>query len=135
MRSLLAVLGSCMRCTSLEPMALTSTPCEHSARLRPSTASCMPVWHGGVMLTKQIGPGLADSCEDCSRLVSPVWQTWTSTPQSVQPNSNCSTGSNPTNFTFCGHCFPPPLAQHKYSLQRRVHSFMLPCKDNKRFIS
>src|SRR6218665_316026 len=28
-----------------------------------------------------------------------------------------------------------PLAQHKYSLQRSVHSFMLPCKDNKNFIS
>src|SRR6218665_3513675 len=88
-------------------MALTSTPCEQSARLQPSTASCMPVQHGGVMLTKEIGPGLADSCEDCSRLVSPARQTQTSTPQSAQPNSNCSTGSNPRNFTYCGHNFLP----------------------------
>src|SRR6218665_474158 len=29
----------------------------------------------------------------------------------------------------------PPLAQHKYSLRRMVHSFMLPCKDDKNFIS
>jgi len=29
----------------------------------------------------------------------------------------------------------PPLAQHEYSLRRGVHSFMLPCKDNKSFIS
>src|SRR6218665_1717965 len=85
-------------------------------------------------LKRQIGPGLADSCEDCSRLVSPARQTRTSTPQSAQPSSNCSTGSNPTNFTYCGHCFPP-LEQHKYSLRSRVHSFMLPCKDDKSFIS
>ena len=35
-----------------------------------------------------------------------VWvRLSSSTPQSAQPNSNCSTGSNPTNFTYCGHCF------------------------------
>jgi len=28
-----------------------------------------------------------------------------------------------------------PLAQHKYSLRHRVHSFMLHCKDDKNFIS
>jgi len=28
-----------------------------------------------------------------------------------------------------------PLAQHKYSLRHTVHSFMLPCKDDKDFIS
>src|SRR6218665_1862405 len=105
MRSSRAVLGLCTRCVSLEPMALTSNPCEQSARPQPSTASRMLVRHGGVMLTKQIGPGWADSCEDCSRLVSPARQT--STPQSTQPNSNCSTGSNPTNFTYCGHYFLP----------------------------
>jgi len=29
----------------------------------------------------------------------------------------------------------PNLVQHKYSLRRRVHSFMLPCKDDENFIS
>src|SRR6218665_2874281 len=94
-----------MKSFHMYTMALTSTPCEQSARLQPSTASCMLVRHGGVMLTKQIGPGGADSCEDCLRVFSPTRQTRTSTPQSAQPNSNCSTGSNPTNFTYCGHCF------------------------------
>src|SRR6218665_3618454 len=65
-----------------------------SASLRPSTASCMLVRHGGVMLTKQIGPGLAGSSEDCSRLVPPSRQKRTSTPQLAHPNSNCSTGSH-----------------------------------------
>ena len=133
MLGLLGLLGLCTRCASLEPMALTSTPCEQFAKPQPSTASCMLVGHGGVMLTKQIGLGWIDSCEDCSRLVSPARQTRTSTPLSDQPNSNSSTGSNPTNFTYCGHY--PPLAQHKYSQRRRVHSFMLPCKDDKNFIS
>ena len=67
------------------------------------SASFLP-WDGRHW-TKQIGPGLAGSCEDCSRLVSPARQARTSTPRSAQPNSNCSTGSNPTNFTYCGHCF------------------------------
>src|SRR6218665_832727 len=107
MRSSRGVLGLCTRCASLEPMTLTSTPCEQSAKPQPSTVFCMLVRQGGVMLTKQIGPGWADSCEDCSRLVSPARQTRTSTPQSAQPNSNCSTGSNPTNFTYCGHYFLP----------------------------
>src|SRR6218665_3935163 len=107
MRSSRAVLDPCTRCASLKPMALTSTPFEQSARLRPSTASCMLVRHGGpggVMLTKQIGPGsasdwcalqealykcidtiqyntgLADSCAHYSRLVSLARQARTSTP-------------------------------------------------------
>src|SRR6218665_1493395 len=58
MRSSRAVLSLCMRCASLEPMALPSTPCEQSAKPQPSTASCMLVRHGGVKLTKQIGPRL-----------------------------------------------------------------------------
>src|SRR6218665_2613003 len=131
MRSSRAVLGLCTRCASLEPMALTSTPCEQSAKPQPSTTSCMLVRHGGVMLTKQIRPGWADSCEDCSRLFSQARQTWTSTPQSAQPNSN-RVQSN--EFHILQPLFPP-LAQHKYSLRRRVHSFMLPCKDDKNFIS
>src|SRR6218665_3066747 len=72
MLGLLGLLGLCTRCASLEPMALTSAPCEQSAKPQPSTASCMLVRHGGVMLTKQIRPGWADSCEDCSRLFSQV---------------------------------------------------------------
>lgn len=61
--TLRAVLACCTRCTSLEFMALTSTHCELSARLWPLTASCMRVRHGGVMLTQEIEPGLAGSCE------------------------------------------------------------------------
>src|SRR6218665_291114 len=98
MRSSRAVLGLCTRCASLEPMALTSTPCEQSATLN-RILYAGPAWWG------YADEGWADSCEDCLRLVSPARQMRTSTPQSAQPNSNCSTGYNPTNFTYCGHCF------------------------------
>ena len=40
-------------------------------------------------------------------LVCRVQQMRTSTSQSAQLNSNCSTWSNPTNFTSYGHYFPP----------------------------
>src|SRR6218665_2511291 len=104
-----AVLAPCTRYASLEQMALTSTPCEQSARLRPATASCMLVRHGGVLLTKQTGPRLAGSCEDCSsRLVSPARQRRTSTTQSAQPNSNCSVDAVQSNeFHVLRSLFPP----------------------------
>src|SRR6218665_3496854 len=118
-RAVLGTSGPCTCCTSLELMALTSSPCEQSARLRPSTQSCVLVQHGGVMLTKQIGPGLAGSCEDCSRLVSQA-RTMPDIDASVSSAElKLLNQSNPTNFTCCGHC--SPLAQHKHFLQRRVH--------------
>src|SRR6218665_2276667 len=121
-RAVLGTSGSlyeCTCCTSLEPLALTSSPCEQRARLRLSTQSCMLVQHGGVVLTKQIGPGLAGSCEDCSRLVLQA-QTMPDIDASISSAElKLLNRSNPTNFTCCGHC--SPLAQHKHFLQRRVH--------------
>src|SRR6218665_3324768 len=90
-----AVLARCTCWASFELVALTGIPCDYQPYLVCRSGMVVV---GGVMLTHQKGPGSAGSCEDWSELVSPARQTRTSTPQSVQPNSNCLTRSNPTNF-------------------------------------
>lgn len=116
-----AVHFQCMHYVSSERMVWLTIPCKQSKKQQSWTAFWMRGRHGGVTLTLLIGLNLTASCEDCSGDEDADTDGLISTTElkllsAIRVNEH---------HVLWPQVPPWPNINSKYSLQPRVHNFLV----------